>query len=113
MKILVTRSSLFLDNAKPCDDAQKCSYTDVDERTVDDPRKNKYLSDWYSDPRFTNHRVENGHIKRDQNIEGWCICLNTLDELKLFADKHGKCVVSVKDNNPDMMHVEIYDTYRE
>ena len=113
MKILVTRSSLFLDNAKPCDDAQKCSYTDVDERTVDDPRKNKYLSDWYSDPRFTNHRVENGHIKRDQNREGWCICLNTLDELKLFADKYGKCVVSVKDNNPDMMHVEIYDTYRE
>jgi hypothetical protein len=117
MKFLVTRTSLFLDDTKPCDDAQRCNYISVDERTVNHPDKlypkNKFTSDWYNDPRFFNHRVEHGHIKRDQNREGWCICLNTLDELKLFADKHGRCVVSNEDGNPDMMSIEIYDTYRE
>ena len=122
MKILVTRTSrdwnLYdAEESRPCNEVVRCTYIDVDERTVDHPDKlypkNRFTSDWYDDPRFTNHRVENGHIKRDKTEEGWCICLDTLDELKLFVTKYGKCVISVEDGNPDTMKVEIYDTWRE
>lgn len=122
MKILVTRTSRDWfsyddEGSKPCDETVRGTYIDVDERTVDHPDKiypnNKFTSDWYNDPRFTNHRVENGHIKRDSIKEGWCIYLDALNELKLFVNKYGKCVISVEDGNPDMIKVEIYDTRRE
>lgn len=122
MKIHITRTSrdwdLYdVDASRPCDEAVRCTYIDVDERTVDHPDKlhpkNRFTSEWYNDLRFTNHRVEDGHIKRDETKEGWCIHMDTLDELKSFVTKYGKCVVSVEDGNPDTMKVEIYDTWRE
>jgi hypothetical protein len=115
MKVLVSRTSLFLDEDKPCDEVVHGTYIHVDERTVDHPDKlypkNRFTSDWYNDPRFTNHRVENGHIKRDSIQEGWFIQMYSIPELKLFIQKYGKCVISVMDGNPDMITLEIYDNY--
>jgi len=117
MKILVTRTSLFFDEDKPCNEVVHCTYINVDERTVNHPDKcypkNRFTSDWYNDPRFTNHRVENGHIKRDCIKEGWCIQINSMDELVVFIKKYGHCVLSIMDGNPDMIALEIYDDYRE
>ena len=66
MKYIVTRTSCLGYDQKPCEEAVKEILTDVDERTIDDPMKNKLIGErWYTEEGYFNHRVENGHIKRD------------------------------------------------
>lgn len=80
----------------------------VDERTVDSPEKLGYSIDrrtWYD--RGVNHRVENGHIKRDLEIEDWYIEINFLHDLMELIEDCGNSVVV------DTEKIIIYDDYLE
>lgn len=115
MKYAVRRTSDFISEDKPCKEAVRGKYTRIDERTVNDPMLIKSVRDgrekWYD--RGTNHRVENGHIKRDFEDEAWFVEINTLKELNDFIDKYGDCVIMEFWENPSILCIEIYDTYRE
>lgn len=80
----------------------------VDERIVDNPEKlgiRIERENWYK--RGVNHRVENGHIKRDLEIEDWYIEINFLHELmKLIEDCGHRLVI-------DDEKIIIYDDYLE
>ena len=115
MKFLVTRTSLWPD-AKPCEEAIKEPYVRVDERTVNAPDKipayiGKSTDWWYEGGR--NHRVEHGHIMRDFDDEAWFVEINSLEELLKFRAKYGSVVIESLYNNHALLHLEIYDYYRE
>lgn len=116
MKFAIFRTGGFSYHKKPCKEARKEAFVRVDERTVDDPRKIPVYIDsdggWYNDGR--NHRVENGHIKRDFDDEHFVIEINSLDELMEFVKKYGRIVVNPKAWTDDTLpQIEIYDDYRE
>ena len=115
MKFILTRTSAVLDDIteKPCEGATFEPYTRIDERTVDDPMKNKHIGkSWYQQGK--NHRVENGHIKRDFDGMAWFMEINSVDDLVAFAKKHGDIVVTTgKSVNPAIPRIEIYDHWRE
>lgn len=107
MLFRISRTSIC--EGKPCDEAISMTTVRIDERGVDDPAKIRaYYGEntdwWYSNGR--NHRVENGHIKRDFDDEAWYVEISSLDELMKFIDKYGCIVVSLSS-------IEIYDDYRE
>lgn len=112
MKFMVKRTSnCFCDNVSPCETAKQEPCIIVDERNVDDPIKNKYIAeDWYL--RGENHRVENGHIKRDLKDIQFFIEIESLDELVSFVNKNGSIVIEQSDD-PSFLRIEIYDDYRE
>jgi len=95
----------------PCPGAKKSFVVYVDERIVDDPKKiNAYSHTeawWYS--KGTNHRVENGHIKRDLGFNE--VYVLKIPDIWAFVEKHGQCVLSI--NSEGFRVVEIYDDYRE
>lgn len=114
MKFIISRTSLWNDEEKPCEEAIKDKYIRVDERTIDSPEKfnHKYERDnWFSEG--TNHRIDNGHIKRDFEDEDWFIEINTLDDLIKFQQKYGDIIIQDGFMNPDIKEIEIYDSYRE
>lgn len=113
MKFLVTRTSLW-DDKRPCERAYKDKYIIVDSRTVDDPKKLNIKSDrenWYKEG--TNHRVENGKIRRDFEEEGWFIDINSLEELIEFKNEVGAIIIQRHWQNEELFEIEIYDYYRE
>lgn len=110
MKFKISRTSDWGEN-QPCEEAFKGKYIYVDERSVDDASKLKYRdaqNDWYSNG--SNHRIENGHIKRDFMQDGWMIKVNSIKQLIDFVSKYGDVVISTHFGTPE---IEIYDTYRE
>jgi hypothetical protein len=113
MKFKVSRTSSYEDEVPPCEGCVKGQYTRIDERTIDDPNKSAgvYARQWYE--RGTNHRVENGHIKRDFIDEGWFIEIPTLEDLVTFLDTHGPIVLERFHENTSILELEIYDDYRE
>lgn len=114
MKFRVSRTSLHNDE-QPCEEARKELFVVVDERTVDDPSKvfpNSGVNWWYG--YGENHRVENGHIKRDFPGKDWLIDISSFEKLEKFIDKHGEVVISKTTNcSPSGLRIEIYDDYRE
>lgn len=79
----------------------------VDERrwgSVDEMPE-RWRKEWYE--RGISHRVENGHIKRDIEIEDWYIEINTLDELMKLIKECGYSLVI------DGEKIIIYDDYLE
>ena len=113
MKYKVSRTSDWSAN-KPCEEAFEDSYIQIDERIVDSPEKLNVKSDrdeWYNNG--TNHRMENGHIKRDFESRGWFVNIETLEDLNKFVDKYGNIVFQKSSDNSDIKEVEIYDDYRE
>lgn len=111
MKFGIRRTSEWGD-ASPYKHAVKLPYTRIDERTVNDPMKNKYIGkDWYKDG--TNHRVENGHIKRDFQDECWFIEIDSLEDLINIYKQEGQLVITEVYGNPTIPCIEIYDNYRE
>jgi hypothetical protein len=115
MKFMVSRTSRTTD-VKPCSEAKQEKYTRVDERSTDDPAKipamrGKPADWWFADG--TNHRIENGHIKRDFEDTAWFIKINTLAQLIEFIEKYDQVIVSKSFWNPSIMSIEIYDDYRE
>ena len=113
MKFAISRTSNRIDeqDRPPCEGAVWQPTIHVDVRSVDDPSKLRYATDWYG--HGTNHRVIGGHIMRDLPTEGWFIELNTLEELTAFVLKHDEMILSVYSRSPDAFGIEIYDDYRE
>lgn len=110
MKFLVTKTSDWGDN-QPCEESFDGEYIYIDERTVNDPSQLKYKNaekEWYGNG--SNHRVENNHIKRDFNKNGWLLEVNSIEQLINFVNKYGDIVISNHFGTPE---IEIYDTYRE
>ncbi len=86
------------EEAAPHPKAIKKVCVQVDERTTDDPSKIPVYQElgspegWYRDG--SNHRVENGHIKRDFDVEAWCLEVNTLQELLNIVTTYGHIEVT-------------------
>lgn len=110
MKYLCTRTSEW--NEQPCDEAVAETYLHRDERTVSDPMDNSYIgASWYMDGK--NHRVENNHIVRDIESEGWFVEINSIEELHAFVKKHGGVIINLENPTYNLYSLEIYDDYRE
>jgi len=112
MKFQISRTSIWGDT-KPCDEAVYLPYVQIDERSVSNCSllNCNDKETWFQNG--TNHRVENGYIKRDFNKETWFVEINSLDELFNFYKKYGSLVIENFWNDPDIPSIEIYDDYRE
>lgn len=115
MKFAICRSSGW-NESKPCEEAFWEVCIRVDERACDNPRKIPAQSHmtqeeadawWLSEG--SNHRIENGFIRRDFPHEDWFVEINNLEELLEFQKKYGSIILS-HDPTPS---IEIYDDYRE
>lgn len=114
MRFQIRRTSQYcMSENSPCEEAVREKYIRIDERNVDNPKKLTYRNayeDWIGNGR--NHRVENGHIKRDFDSEDWFVYINNFDELFEFTKKYGDLVLGMSWDS-DGMSLEIYDDYRE
>lgn len=113
MKFHIKRTSIY-DDKCPYDKASKEQYIRIDERTIDSPEKFKWQGDkegWYT--KGTNHRVENGHIKRDFIDYDWFVEINTMEELINLKNEVKEELVIRNAWESDMPAIEIYDDYRE
>ncbi len=109
MKFKCTRTSTKgYDEVKPCDEAILEQVVSVDERTVADPNELTRMSadDWYY--KGQNHRLEDGHIKRDFMIEAYTIELKDIDSLMNFIEQHGEVIIK-HDQEAELPEIEIYD----
>ena len=115
MNIICTRTSSFLDNVKPCDEAKQVPFIRIDRRNYKTPKEIPWGDDaqtWYTIG--FNHRIENGGLARDFRETKWAISINSLDELQAFCLKHGPLVLETgSDSLVPYLSVEIYDNYRE
>jgi hypothetical protein len=103
MNFLVSRVSNREDMPHPL--AVLKPYIYVDERDVDDPHD----INWYKEG--TNHRVENGYIKRDLQRNDWFITIDTMEKLKDFIKSEGDIILH--EGSGDFMKLTIYDNYIE
>jgi len=113
MKYIIERTSKS-SKKLPCEEAYIDTYIRIDERTIDDPKKLNGMFDrnnWYKLGK--NHRVEDGHIKRDFKIKAYFIDINSLEELNKLSNKYGELIISSSFDNENIPSIEIYDTYRE
>jgi len=107
---LVSRTTAWKDNTRPCEEAYKVETLDIDIRNCNNPRKipsHKDMDDswWYKNG--TNHRVENGKICRDIGwSKKWAV---KIDNLVDFIKKYGVCIVGIDVNN--FLTLEISDDY--
>jgi hypothetical protein len=94
----------------PCEGAFLAPYVRIDERTVDGPNKvpcYKYsCAEWYADGR--NHRVEDGHIKRDFDDEAWFIEIATIEEFIAFVSRYTDVLVGKAFSNPSIIALGLY-----
>ena len=104
----ISRTEHWSDTEPPHPRAYKADRVYVDERTVDDPAKLRCKHDWYE--RGKNHRVEDGHIKRDLTHAVWCI---SVIDLMQFAEEVGEQLILTPGKSPHLPDIEIYDGYRE
>lgn len=95
MKYMIFRTSDF-DN-KPCEEAYLDKYISIDERAVDAPSKIIDGDDWYKEGK--NHRIENGHIKRDFEDEEYFIDIDSLEKLNNLSSKYGEIIISSSGDN--------------
>ena len=115
MKFLIRKTSGY-DDIKPHEKAYEDTYIAIDERVVDSPEKLNFpnaVKNWYGEGK--NHRVENGHIKRDlEGRKAWFIDINTLEEL-INLQREIDCELVIGDyyDNHNITFIEIYDSYRE
>jgi len=107
---LVSRTSgTFGDSGSmpPCEGATKVMVEVIDERNVSRPEDLPTGAHWFS--RGSNHRVENGRIKRNMEPQlQWAV---KIPDIMQFIDANGQCVLS-RDSNGHAV-IEIYDDYRE
>lgn len=114
MRFVVTRTSCFCDETSPCVGAFHIDGVSVDERTVDHPDKNKHIGSehWYGTG--VNHRVENGHIKRDFPTKAWAVDIVSIEEMMEFIKENGQVIIRGESNSfAGFPNIEIYDDYRE
>jgi hypothetical protein len=110
MEFIIFRTSR---DGKPCEEAVLKNYMRVDERSIDDPSKfiTEEKTSWYL--HGTNHRAENGHIKRDFQAQEWFVEIYTLTDLINLNNKYGALIIENSINNSSIKSIEIYDSYRE
>lgn len=114
MKYIVTRTYCSYEDRKPCEEAVKEVLTAVDERIIDDPMKNKLIGErWYTEEGYFNHRVENGHIKRDYKKSAYTIELESLEDLQNFIDKYGFVTIARSTYKEIPFEIEIHADWRE
>lgn len=115
MKFNVRRVSLY--EGKPCAEAYQDTYTYVDRRSTDDPKKipayvGLSTDWWYKEGK--NHRIIDGEIARDfPDSEAWFVDINSLEELLVFQKKYGSLVIENFYRNSEILSIEICDDYRE
>ena len=110
MKFIISRTSIWRDEEKPCDEARLESHRSIDCRTTDNPADLE--GSWFK--YGENHRVENGRAKRDLICNEWLIEVDTLEELIELVLKYGDVIIKMKCKNSDKdFEIEIYDDYRE
>ena len=90
------------DKTQPIPGAEKGTYIEVDARSAACPKdiplhKNEPTDWWYK--HGSNHRVVNGHIRRDLTSEKWFIEINTLEELLQLQQTYGNLSISIGDLN--------------
>ena len=118
MKFIVSRTSIWNDEIKPCEEAKRDSIVCVETRALYTPeefdeRLAQREGKWFSVG--TNHRVnEKGYITRDIGmIDVWSVEFNTLEEIIEFCDKYDSVVIEYCIWNKAYKQIEIYDDYRE
>lgn len=106
----ISRTSSYYDETPPCDKAFKTTFPRFDIRTCSEEEYNETRREKWQE-RGKNHTVlSNGHISRQlEDIEGWGIEINSLEELLELSKKYGEIIVSCDAKNV----LEIYDDYRE
>lgn len=113
MRFIISRTSQW--DGEPHNKAYQDKFIRVDTRVVDCPSKLNHRVDrenWYE--KGTNHRVENGCIKRDFIGKNWFIDISSLEELLEFKEEVGEDIVIQNSwENEELLEIEIYDTYRE
>lgn len=116
MKFIVRREYNCYDDKPPCEDATREQYIRIDERTSDAPEKipsSRGKSAWWYET-GQNHRVENGHIKRDFTEFAWFVDILTLDDLFRFAHKYSPLGLQFESwDNPAIPQLEIPDSDTE
>jgi len=94
---------------KPLENAEWLEYILIDTRTTDDPAKIPISygdgSWWYKEG--TNHRVENGQIKRDLKDNAWFITVETLEDLYALMVEHKGCSIRVLFYNPQYLELRL------
>ena len=96
---------------RPVEGAYKKEFIRVDERSADAPEKIPFYegnaSLWYD--KGTNHRVENGHIKRDFKEFAWFIEIDSLGELLEFLARNGSFTMYRSYRNSKFIEIELQD----
>lgn len=117
MLFQVTRTSIWDKKKKPYNKCIPISLTHIDRRTFRTPeeydeRCGQY-GKWFDVG--SNHRIENGRIVRDLNIESvWGIEINSLEELMAFKKEvDEELVIGISYMDEKTPSIEIYDDYRE
>lgn len=112
MRFIVSRTSSG--DYKPCKEAYEYELTNVDIRTVDDPKKLSFKNDrdgWFKIG--TNHRMIDGKIARDiGKVDVWVIDINSIEDLVVFKKQYGPLILRTSYIDNQTIEIEIYDTYR-
>lgn len=114
MEYRIKRTSLWGNEHQPHPKAYPKKYLRVDERTVaspDDLRDGWCKKDWFA--RGINHRIENGHICRDFEEDGWFIEIENLNYFLMTLKSEFNVDEIVLSSDYGHLCVEIYDAYRE
>lgn len=94
----------------PCSEAFQQTYLSVDTRVVDSPEKLEDPDEvykWYANG--TNHRVENGYIKRDFTKLGWFVSFKECKHLNIFVRKYKHIRIGIDYLNPDQLLITVRD----
>lgn len=118
MKAIISRTSRYGDDEKPCDEAVLESLTYLDYRTVatlEEAEKQFWYNQWLNDGE--NHREENGMVVCDKKIKfnnepirDWVIEFDNIIDL---YKKYGALVIDRSPYKEYDLSIEIYDSYRE
>lgn len=112
-------SSSYGSEEPPCTEAVRGTISSWDRRTfatAEEYDRTLALQDGY---RWAARGLDHGHyqqangaqgIRRRFESEGWCVDIETLDELVAFSARYGSIIVEADDGFPS---IEIYDDYRE
>lgn len=62
---------------------------------------------------YPKHFLDLKSLDPEENSKGWAVRLETLDELLQFVQRYGEVVIGPWRWNPQVLQIEIYDSYRE
>lgn len=118
MKAIVERTSLFVDQDKPIDEAVLVNRIlhYHDKRTASSLKEAKTMR-WYKEwiSSGSNHREENGYVVRDVEIVDsvWEVEIESLNDIISLFKKYGDIIIKESIYHEYDFTIEIYDTYRE